>query len=96
MPSRKTYAFFRGGPAYDDEKGHSITPHIIMEYKIVGRKIKLVNTLSWYDYHKRKDKYYINGKPGTAKKYKAVSKSFGKTVTFYPNSSSKRRKLGVQ
>ena len=34
MPSRKSYAFYRGGPGYTDDNGNNIMPHLYAEYKL--------------------------------------------------------------
>ena len=91
MPSKRTYAFFRGGPAYDDEKGNGITPHILMVYKVAGHKIKLLNTFAWDEYADGRNKFRKNGKTCTEDEYMKVYHSLGKTIKFYPNCAAKRR-----
>lgn len=48
LPSRNSFAYFRGGPAYDDEKdGNGYMPYTLIEYKIENRQIRQVNHAFW-------------------------------------------------
>lgn len=48
LPSRNSFAYFRGGPAYDDEKdGNGYMPYTLIEYKIENYQIRQVNHAFW-------------------------------------------------
>jgi len=93
MPKRKTYAFYRGGPASDDEKLGGFMPYTVIEYRIKGKKIKAVNNAAWYKFTSGRNIYYLNGKKCRAKAFKKIYKSLGNEISFVPNSSRYRNNL---
>lgn len=85
LSSRKSFAFYRGGPAYDDENGNSIMPHTIMEYKVKGKKIVCVSSVWKNEYLNKKGAKYggkIAGKKVTHKAYNTLYRALGKTIEF--------------
>ena len=99
VPSRESYVFYRGGPAYDSEEGYGVMPYTIMEYKLVDKKIKLINNFYCGEYLSGEKagtrEYSLNGKPCTAEEYQSIYESFGDEIKFYANSKSNRIKYGV-
>ena len=99
IPSRETYAFYRGGPGTDDSEGNGYMPHIIMEYKIQDNKIKLENELLWNEYESGDkagiNEYYMNGEDCTAEDYQEVYDGFDSQIDFVPNSEVNRIDWGV-
>ena len=48
QPSHKTYVYFRGGPAYEDEDdGNGYMPYTLAEYKVKNNQIILINSVFW-------------------------------------------------
>lgn len=93
LPSRGTYAFYRGGPAVDN-----FIPHMIEEYKLENYKIKPINFLSFDEYYVDKanlNEYYLNGTRCTAEDYYKIYNSFGNEIEFYANSETNRIRFGV-
>lgn len=90
MPSRKSYAFYRGGPANVNGMPYSIT-----EYKIKNNKIKMVNYAFKLVPDNGKTKYYYNGKKCTAIKYKKLENAFKTAVDCVYNSKTNRKKYHV-
>lgn len=99
IPSRGTFAFTRGGPAYDDDKGNGCMPYTVREYKLVGRKIKLANEVNRikYEFGKRagENEYQLNGEQCTAEEFQMIYNVLGKEIKLVPNSAKKRKKMGV-
>lgn len=99
LPSRGTYAFYRGGPASDDNNGNGYMPHTIMEYKLENHKIKLINDLYWAEYQfgdkAGLNEYYLNGTQCTAEDYQNIYNSFSNRIEFYANSEKNRMYWGV-
>lgn len=99
LPSRGTYAFYRGGPASDDNNGNGYMPHTIMEYKLENQKIKLINDLYWVEYQfgdkAGLNEYYLNGTQCTAEDYQNIYNSFSDRIEFYANSEKNRMYWGV-
>lgn len=89
IPSRKSFALFRGGPAIDD-----VMPYTIWEYKIIKRKIKWRHTISMDEYMDGKTEYFFDEKPCGAKKYKKIANSM-KEIKSVPNTAKNRKKYGV-
>lgn len=94
IPSRGTYAFYRGGPAVDDGM-----PHTVMEYKLENHKIKLINNAFRYNYlsgsKAGENEYYLNGERCTAEEYQSIYNFFGEQIEFVPNSSANRIAMRV-
>lgn len=86
LPSRKSYAFYRGGPAYDDENGNGIMPYQIMEYKIKKNKIVCVNSVIKNVYsNQNKAEYsgkYSGKKKVTKANYDSISNAFRNEIKF--------------
>lgn len=99
LPSRGTYAFYRGGPASDDNNGNGYMPHTIMEYKLENHKIKLINDLYWVEYQfgdkAGLNEYYLNGTQCTVEDYQNIYNSFSDRIEFYANSEKNRMYWGV-
>lgn len=47
LPSRNSFAYFRGGPAYDEKDGNGYMPYTLIEYKIENYQIRMVNDVFW-------------------------------------------------
>ncbi|MDE6566783.1 MAG: hypothetical protein K2K70_03495 [Lachnospiraceae bacterium] len=47
LPSRNSFAYFRGGPAYDEKDGNGYMPYTLIEYKIENCQISMVNDVFW-------------------------------------------------
>lgn len=90
MPSRGTYAFYRGGPA--DEEG---MPYSIIEYKIRNKKIRVANYAFKEVLTNGKTKYYFNGRKCSASQYKKVKKAFKTRMDCVYNSKTNRKKYHV-
>ena len=90
MPSRKSYAFYRGGPAHDN-----VMPYSIIEYKIKNNQIKIANYASKLVYDNGKTKYYYNSKKCTAAKYKKLKNAFRTKISCVYNSTTNRKKYHV-
>lgn len=89
MPKRKSFAFFRGGPAVED-----FMPYTILEYKIIKSRIRLVNTVVLYECTDGTNEYFLNGEPCKASVYKNMAKNL-KEIPVVPNSKANRKKYGV-
>lgn len=100
LPSRGTYAFYRGGPASEDDNGNGYMPYMILEYKLKDRAIKLVNCVQMYEYQSGskagENEYYWNEEPCTAEEYQSVYNNFGKEIEFCPNSEANRLNWGIK
>lgn len=99
ISSRGSYAFYRGGPAFDDENGNGCMPYNILEYKIKNHQIQLINSFACLEYNTGKksgtNEYYWNGLECKEKDYNNIYHNFDKEIKFYPNSRKNRNKLGV-
>ena len=99
MPSRHTYAYFRGGPACDDENGRGIMPYMICEYKLANGKIKLVNQYEKIEMTNRKyknqDSFSLNGKKTSKNVYESVNSALENEIIFEANTAGNRQKNGV-
>lgn len=102
LPSAGTYMFYRGGPAYEDEKtGNGYTPHYVMEFKLEDHKIRMINEVSWEicDYGDKAGtaEYFLNGKESTAEetegKYQPDEENH--YLEFFPNTEKNRQACGL-
>lgn len=91
MPSRKSFALFRGGPAVEN-----VMPYTLLEYKIINRRIKLVNSAACNEYFTGGKKYYLNGKTCSAKTYNKINNARKASIDLAANSKANRRKSGVK
>lgn len=101
LPSEGTYMFYRGGPAYQDEKtGNGYMPHEVMEFKLENHKIHMINEADWeiYEYGDKAGtaEYFLNGEESTAEetegKYHFDEKNY---LEFFPNTEKNREACGV-
>lgn len=90
MPSRKSYAFHRGGPPSESGMSYSI-----IEYKIKNNQIKIANYALKIVPDNGKTKYYYNGKKCKAIKYKKLENAFRTAVDCVYNSETNRKKYHV-
>lgn len=99
MPSRGSYAYYRGGPAYDNENGEGVMPYTLYEYKIRKGKITLVNELYKNQItgknNKTKNLYSRGSKKCSSKKYESAKRAFGSEITFVANSKANRQMKGM-
>lgn len=89
LPNRKSFAFFRGGPAVED-----FMPYAILEHKIKNNKIKLVHTINRREYTSGKNKCYYDRKAFGIKQYKKIEKSM-KLIAIHRNTPKNRMKCGM-
>lgn len=86
LPSRKSYAFSRSGPACNDEKGNGVMPHCIMEYKIKKNRIVCINSVWKKEYlNQNKAEYsgtYCGKKKVTKANYDRISNAFRNEIEF--------------
>lgn len=99
MPSRGTYAFYRGGPGFDGENGTLVMPYIYYEYKLSKGKIKLVNEFEKREITDRKNrktnKITKNGKECSEREFNNVQNSLENEIVFAANTKSNRQMKGV-
>lgn len=99
MPSRGTYAFYRGGPGFDGENGTLVMPYIYYEYKLSKGKIKLVNEFEKREITDRKNrktnKITKNGKKCSEREFNNVQNSLENEIVFAANTKSNRQMKGV-
>ena len=99
MPSRGTYAFYRGGPGFDGENGTLVMPYIYYEYKLSKGKIKLVNEFEKREITDRKNrktnKITKNGKKCSEREFNNVQNSLENEIVFAANTNSNRQMKGV-
>lgn len=80
-------------------KGSGGMPYLVREYKLVNRKIKLVNEAYWIKYERGikagENDYQLNGKKCTEEEFQEIYKSIGSVIKLVPNSAKNRKKLGV-
>lgn len=89
LPIRKSFAFYRGGPAVKN-----YMPYTLVEYKIRHNKIKGIHEFSMDEYTNGKKKCFCDGRPCKVKEYKRVEKSL-KQIKILENSKKNRIKYGV-
>ena len=86
MPSRKSYAFYRGGPGYTDDNGNNIMPHLYAEYKIKKNRIVCVSLVNKKEYmDKNKAEYsgtYLGKKKVTKADYNRIEKACRGEIKF--------------
>lgn len=86
MPSRKSYAFYRGGPGYTDDNGNNIMPHLYAEYKIKKNRIVCVSLVNKKEYmDKNKVEYsgtYLGKKKVTKADYNRIEKACRGEIKF--------------
>ena len=87
--SRKSFMFYRGGPA--DDAG---MPFTMIEYKFKSGKI--VEKNSFYGYSSGSaEGYYMNGEEISKSKFQSIKKKFNKEVMFLENTAANRKSKGV-
>ena len=86
MPSRKSYAFYRGGPGYTDDNGNGIMPYLYAEYKIKKNRIVCVSLVNKKEYmDKNKVEYsgtYLGKKKVTKADYNRIEKACRGEIKF--------------
>lgn len=86
MPSRKSYAFCRGGPGYTDDNGNGIMPYLYAEYKIKKNRIVCVSFVNKKEYmDKNKVEYsgtYLGKKKVTKADYNRIEKACRGEIKF--------------
>lgn len=90
LPDRRSFAFYRGGPATEN-----YMPYVIMEYKVINNQIKLMHTVSLLEYtNSDKEECFFDGKRCKAEVFEEMLKS-AKQIKYLPNTKANLSKYEV-